>query len=319
MAMEQLQATGPVLVIGATGYIGSAVAAAMARAGYEVLGWARSTEAERKLMARGYAAIRGDLRNPDSVAHAAQAVSAVIHAANTSGSDAPKADRDVIDGVIRALEGTGRRFVYTSAAWVHGNTGGHTVDESAPLSPPPLLQWRPAHEQRVLQAVTRGVHSIVIRPAIVYGHGGGIPAMLVRMGQRQGVVRFVGTGDQHWPTVHVDDLADLYVRALRHAPAGAVYLAAAGPAVRVRDIAQAASHAAGVPGMVAALPMAEARRIYGPFADVLALDQSVSAEKAMRELGWNPTAPSILEELMHGSYVQSGNRQPRSLRHLSTP
>jgi hypothetical protein len=50
------------------------------------------------------------------------------------------------------------------------------------------------------------------------------------------------------------------------------------------------------------LPVEEARKTLGVFADALALDQAASAAKARAELGWVPRGPSIVEELEHGSY-----------------
>jgi len=97
----------------------------------------------------------------------------------------------------------------------------------------------------------------------------------------------------------VDDLAALYVQALR-AAAGTLLFAAHGPAVRVRDVAEAASRAAGAGGKVEIVPIEEARKTMGPFADALALDQQISGERAQRVLGWRPQARSVLEELARG-------------------
>ena len=90
--------------------------------------------------------------------------------------------------------------------------------------------------------------------------------------------------------MHVDDLADLYVLALG-ARAGSLYFATSGPSISVREVASAAAE--GAP--VESLPVDEARRIIGPAVDGLLLDQQVSSRKAVRELGWNPKAPSVLE------------------------
>ena len=47
--------------------------------------------------------------------------------------------------------------------------------------------------------------------------------------------------------------------------------------------------------MTEAWPLEEARKELGPYADALALDQQVSGAKAVRELGWKPHAPSVLD------------------------
>jgi len=70
--------------------------------------------------------------------------------------------------------------------------------------------------------------------------------------------------------------------------------------VRVRDVAEAASRAAGANGEVEMVPIEEARKTMGPFADALALDQQISGGRAQRVLNWQPRGPSVLEELARG-------------------
>ncbi|HEX8474660.1 MAG TPA: NAD-dependent epimerase/dehydratase family protein [Pyrinomonadaceae bacterium] len=290
-----------VLLTGASGYIGGAVAEALRDAGHEVFGMARSDEAAQRLAARGIETRRGDLYDEASIGRAAREVEGVIHAASTGGTDMAQTDLAAVREIIAALEGTGRPFIYTSGVWVYGNTGEHVADEESVLNPTPLVAWRPPVEQLVLASAARGVRSIVIRPAMVYGRGGGSVGEFVEAGREKGRVRIVGTGDNRWSFVHVDDLADLYVRALEHAEAGTLLLAANGAAIRVREVAEAASRAAGLDGRVETWPLDEARKTLGAYADALVLDQQMSGNKAMSLLGWSPQAPSVLEELERSS------------------
>jgi nucleoside-diphosphate-sugar epimerase len=286
-----------VFLTGATGYIGSAVADALQVAGHNVIGLARSVEAANRLEVLGVCAYRGDLAHPESIARAAREAGGVIHAASTGQADAPETDRRTVEAILTALAGTGKPFVHTSGVWVLGNTGEQVADEESPLDPTPLVAWRPAVEQQVLTAARQGVRSVVIRPAIVYGRGGGLVRMLVQSARERGAARYPGTGENRWPLVHVDDLANLYRLALERAPAGSLFIAASGPAIRLREIAEAASRAAGAGGRTEAWPLEEARREMGPLADALALDQQVTGAKAARVLGWTPRAPSLQEEL----------------------
>ncbi|WP_375743568.1 NAD-dependent epimerase [Corallococcus interemptor] len=210
-------------------------------------------------------------------------------------------DTPAVAAVLGALQGTNKTFLYTSGVWVHGPTQG-VAAEDAPLNATPLVAWRPAVEQRALG--TPGVRGIVIRPGVVYGQGTGIPAMLTGSVKDRGAVTYVGTGENHWAVVFLDDLADLYVRAVEKAPAGTVLLATQGPGVKVKDAAQAASEGAGVAGRTAAWPLEEARKQFGPFADALALEQRFTSKRAEQLLGWAPRGPSLLEELRTGSYAR---------------
>jgi nucleoside-diphosphate-sugar epimerase len=278
-----------IFLTGATGYIGSVVAERLRAAGHEVVGLARSAGAADKLAAAGVESFPGDLGDSASLARGAAASDAAIHLAIDFTSDTPRLDGDAVRAIVGEYRGSARPFLYTSGIWVLGDTGGREADEETALNPIPIVAWRPAHERLVRE--TPGSRGVVIRPAMVYGRGGGFVGDFVRQAREQGVVRIVGTGANRWPFVHVDDLADLYVLALS-APAGSLYFASAGPSVPVAEVARAA--AAGAP--VESIPPDEARRGMGPLVDGLLLDQLVSSRKAMRELGWRPTARPVLEE-----------------------
>lgn len=291
-----------VFLTGATGYIGSAVAGRLQAAGHEVSGLARSDGSAAKLRSWGIHCVRGEFSDTASVRGAARAADGVISTATTYD---PAIDGPAIDAMLDALAGTGKPMLYTSGVWSHGDTGGRVVDESSPPNPAELVRWRQAVEERVLQAAGREVRSIVIRPAIVYGLGGGIPAGFVDSARKEGAARYVGTGDNHWPFVHVEDLADLYLLALEKAPPGTLLLGVSGPSYRVRDVAAAASRGAGAGGKILGWPLQDARQALGPYADALALDQQASGKRAQELLGWHPHRPDVLEDLERGSYVRN--------------
>jgi nucleoside-diphosphate-sugar epimerase len=293
-----------VFLTGATGYIGSAVAEALQKAGHKVTGLARTPEKAKLLEARGVRACLGDLLKPESVAAPARSAEGVIHTASTNDANAAQADAAVVRAILKSLEGTGKPFVYTSGVWVLGATGDKVADEQTAVNPASLVAHRAGIEQEVLGSKGRGVRSIVIRPALVYGRGGSIPRMLTQSARETGATRYVGDGQNRWPFVDVDDLAQLYVLALEKAPPGSLYLAAHGPSYRVREVAEAASIGAGANGKTQALPLDEARKTMHAFADALVLDQQVSSDKAKKELGWSPRAASVLEDLKSGSYTR---------------
>jgi nucleoside-diphosphate-sugar epimerase len=291
-----------VFLTGATGYIGSAVAERLRTAGHEVSALARNDAAAAKLNATGIHAVRGDFTDPASLTPAARAADGTISLATTYD---PGIDGPAIDALLDALAGSNKPLIYTSGIWSHGDTGGQVVDETSPPNPAQLVSWRQGVEDRVLQAAARRVRTVVIRPAIVYGRGGGIPAGFVESAQKEGAARYVGGGENRWPFVHVDDLADLYLLALEKAPPGTLLLGVSGPAYRVRDVAAAASRGAGAGGKTVGWPLEEARAKLGPYADALVLDQQASGKRAEELLGWRPRRPSVLEDIEHGSYAMA--------------
>lgn len=285
-----------IFLTGATGYIGSAVADALLMAGHSVIGLARSDEAAGQLHLRNIAVHHGDLDSTQTLASAAAAADGVIHAGTTNNG---AVDREAVRVMLDAMGGSGKPFVYTSGIWVLGDTGGRVADESWPVRPIAMVAWRADVEQLVLDAAAHDVRSIVIRPGVVYGRGGGIPAGFVESARETGAARYVGNGENHWPVIDADDLADLYVRAIEKAPAGTLLIAAEQRAYRVKEIAAAASSN----GRTDAWPLEEARKTLGAFADALALDQKISSDRALALLGWKPRAAGILEDLRRGSYV----------------
>jgi nucleoside-diphosphate-sugar epimerase len=288
-----------VFVTGATGYIGTAVVKALQEEGHEVNGLARSVEAATKLEAAGAEVVWGSLTELSVLARGARAADAVIHLGATGQEDQAEVDTAAVGAMLNAVEGTGKPFVYTSGIWVLGDTGGEVVDEDAPLHPVEIVAWRAEVEGTMRDAAAWGIRSVVVRPAVVYGRGGGTPAMFVSAARRKGVVRYVGDGSQRWPFVHVDDLAALYVLAL-DAPSATVLNAADGPSLSVRDVTEAAAQANGAEAEP--WPLDDARERLGPYADALALDQQVSADRALG-LGWRPSRPSVIDELRTGSYA----------------
>lgn len=293
-----------VFLTGATGYIGSAVADALQKAGHKVSGLARNAEKAKLLEALGVRAVMGDLLQPEGIAAAAGAADGVIHTANTNDANGARVDAAVVRAILKTLEGSRKVFIYTSGVWVLGSTGNNVADENATVNPTPLVAFRPSLEQEVLGGKNHGVRSIVIRPAVVYGRGKGMPTAFTQSARETGAARYVGDGQSLWAFVDVDDLAQLYVLALEKAPAGSLYNAAHGPSYRVREIAEAASLSAGAGGKTQAIPLDEARKTMGAFADALVLDQQVSGEKAEKELGWTPRAASVLLDLKTGSYCR---------------
>lgn len=270
-----------VFLTGATGYIGSNVARALDGAGHEVVALAHHDEARKELSASGYGIVAGDLTDPDGLAEAARRADAVIHAANTGGEDAARVDEAAVHAMVGALDGSGKPFVYTSGIWVLGETGDEPVTERTPVDPIDLVAWRGPLEKWLVEASTRGVRTIVIRPGVVFGQNGGIPGMMAR-----GELPVVGDGENRWPVVHVDDLARLYVAALENAPAGSI-LHGIGGVVRQGELGKRLG--------ADSIPLDDALDAMGGFAAALALDQNIAARHTSDLLGWEPREPSILE------------------------
>jgi len=290
-----------VLVTGATGYLGGAIARALAADGREVVGTARNDDGVARLTALGFGAVRADLMEPASLAAAVREVDAVVHAAAINGPERAAADRAAVEAMLEALSGRTASFIYTSGTWVLGDTGDSVANEKWPCRPLPVNAWQLGVEERVQSAATGGLRTAVIRPATVHGGGGGSLGNMVAQARNKGAVRVVGSGHQIWSTVHLDDVADLYARVLRGIDAGGIFHAASGCGYPARDLALAAAIAAGR-GSVAEWPIDDARARLGEIADALGMTQRVEASRSRTVAGWVPRGPTAMEDLLAGSY-----------------
>jgi len=287
-----------ILLTGATGYIGTSVLPRLLEEGHSVTALVRNAEKAAIVEAAGATALIGDATDSDLVAEAALASDGVVHLA--SGEDV---DPVFITAVRRGLEGSDKPFVHTGGIWTYGSNAD--ITEDSPAAPPALTAWRGANEARVLGA--EGVRGIVVVPSIVYGRGAGLARLIVDAPRGEGVapaLHLIGDGAQHWATVHVDDLAALYVLALEQGDAGSVYLGASGVNPTVRELGEAAATAAGIAGGVVAETVEEtSERLGAGLTEALLLDQQSRGSKGRIDLGWEPNGPTLLDEITSGSYA----------------
>jgi nucleoside-diphosphate-sugar epimerase len=232
----------------------------------------------------------GDLASPSSYADASAAADGVVHAAIDYSARGPKLDAAALDVLLAPPSRPGRFVAYTSGVWVLGNCPT-PADETASLNPAETVAWRPAHEHRVLNTAAMGIRPLVIRPGVVYGSARGIVGDVFKDAANS-LIRIVGSGENRWPLVYDRDLADLFVRVASRTDVSGIFHANDEGDERVNDIVAAIAGYAKTRPSIRHLPLTEARKKMGPYADALALDQVVRSPRA-RALGWNPSLHSV--------------------------
>ncbi len=270
--------------------MGAAVLDAFVRAGHHVDALVRHREKATLVQSHGANPVVGDLGKPETYFDAMAAADGVVHAAIDYSPRGAELDAIALDTFLTPLVGPDRFLIYTSGAWVIGPASA-PADETVPLNPAELSAWRVPHERRVLDGACRGFRTAVVRPGIVYGGSRGIVGDLFK-DAANGLVRVIGKGENHWPLIYERDLCDLYLRIATHTDAAGIFHANDEGDERVNDIVAAIAEHVSIQPSIRHVPLSEARKKMGAYADALALDQILRSPRA-RALGWTPSLHSV--------------------------
>ena len=258
--------TKSVLVIGATGYSGTYLAAGFARAGYRVAALQRPGG---RPAPGGYETVPGDLADPPSLTVAAKGFDLVVQHGRIEG--------EIERLGARALLDSGTRLIHTSGCDVLG--WGFVTEDDEP-KPPRIVGWRAAVERCVLDG-----GGIIVRPGLIYGYPGGVVQdMLIPMAERIGAGVYLGEKGRQWGTVHIDDLVDLYLAVAEKAGPGTAWNGVS-ETVLIDEMATAVGGGNALSWPVRLPPPPEVAEI----AELLLFSQDVNADKTRREMDWHPT------------------------------
>jgi nucleoside-diphosphate-sugar epimerase len=289
-----------VALTGATGFIGSHVLTELHKHGHEVTALVRDDAQADVVATHGATPTVVDLFDRPAVVSLLSTADGAIHTASPGDATSADLESAVVDAVIDSFAGTGKPYVSISGLWVYG--ANSAISEESRFKAPALVAWKEPIEGRVLGATD--MRAVVIVSSVAYGDGGGgIPGLLLGSPRDDaGNLIMLGTGQQHWSTVHVADLADFFRRVLEDDSAHGRYVIGNGVNSTVAELTEAAAVAAGAPGAVPGSDDEARARLGDYFAEVLLLDQGTDAAKARTELDWSPSHPSLVDEFRHGSY-----------------
>jgi len=289
-----------VALTGASGFIGSHILTELHEHGHEVTALVRDDTQADIVKARGATPVVIDLYDRPAVAALLTTADGAIHTASPGDATSADLDSAVVDAVTGAFAGTGKPYLHISGVWIYGDNT--SITEDSPFHAPALVSWKEQIERRMLGET--GMRGAVIVSSVAYGDGGGaIPGLLLGSPRDDaGNLVMLGTGQQHWSTVHVADVADAFRRVLEHGTARGYYVIGNGVNPTVAEVTEAAAVAAGAPGAVPGSGDEARARLGDYFAEVLLLNQGMDAARARTELGWQPSHPTLADEFRHGSY-----------------
>jgi nucleoside-diphosphate-sugar epimerase len=301
-----------IFIIGATGFVGGALAHHLADSGHAVSGLARTGASAAALNARGISPVAADLetRRPAMVG-AARRADVVVYAAQAE----PAQETAAVEDLTRAMAGTGKTLIFLSGSGVllqrtEGAWSQDTFTEHDLFTVEPLAEFRKAAEDAILMAAADGVRAMVIRPGLIWGPGDhGHVSMIYQSVAATGAACYVGPGLNSYSNVHINDVTHLFSLALSTGRAGGLYHAVAGE-VPNRWIAERVAADLGVE--TRSITPAEASGVWDEFgALIMGSSSRLQAVAARRELGWKPRLTDMLSTI--------GESRLRNLAHNRSP
>ena len=289
-----------VFVTGASGGIGSVVVEELVAHGHEVLGLARSDASAAKVEAAGGTAVWGGLGDLEVLTAAASGTDGSIHLAFSN--DFTDLERSIaeeglaMDTIGAALIGTGKPFSIVSGTTF---ADGRPATEQDPLMTTGPVGGRGVNAQRILDLSSQGVRTSAVRlPRSVHERyvSYGFAGILIEAARGSGVSAYVGDGSQRWPAVHRRDAASLFRLMIEKGEPGANVNA-------VGDEGDTMLQLATVIGAQLDLPVQQVPvETFGALGTIFAIDQPASSTWTRETYGWDPTHPSLLEDLEVGDY-----------------
>ena len=289
-----------VALTGATGFIGSHILTELVSNGHEVTALVRDEKQAATVTDRGAKAAVVDLYERRAVVQVFSDADGAVHTASPGDATSADLDSAVVDAAIEAYATSGKPYAQISGLWAFGSNT--SITEESPRAAPALVAWREPIERRLL--AEEGVRGIVVMSSTAYGDGGGGVPQLLLASPRDGGGNLImlGTGRQHWTTVHVADLANVFRRVLEDDSASGYYVVGDGLNPTVAELTEAAAVAVGATGAVPGSEDEARARLGDAFAEVLLHDESTTADRVRTTLGWQPSHPSLVDEFRRGSY-----------------
>lgn len=227
---------GKVLVTGASGFVGSAVARKLVERGFAVRALVRPSSPRGHLDGLDLEFVSGDLRDADSVRQAMRGIRFLFHVAadyRLWARDPEEIVRSNVLGTRHVMEEARRagveRIVYTSSvATLACRPGGEPADETVPLGEAQAIgaykRSKVAAERLVEAMVAQGLPAVIVNPSTPIGPGDVKPTPTGRIIVEAAAGRVPAFVDTGLNMVHVDDVAEGHLAAFERGRIGERYI-----------------------------------------------------------------------------------------------
>lgn len=223
-----------VMVIGGGGYVGAVLIPKLLESGYRVkvfdLFMYGQSVLEKENSNPNLTLVQGDVRNIDLLSEELKNHDAVIHLACISNDPsfelnpnlARSINYDCFEPCVKSCKENGvKRFIYASSSSVYGVKETNNVTEDMDLNPlTDYSKFKALCEGVVLKHTSSSFPALVLRPATVCGCSPRqrldvIVNILTNHAVNTRKIKVFG-GEQLRPNIHIDDMADLYIKSLEY-------------------------------------------------------------------------------------------------------
>jgi uncharacterized protein (TIGR01777 family) len=278
-----------IVVIGASGFVGSHLCESLLNLNHHLIGVGR-TERKNRVSHSNYRFIAADTTQTGGWQQALAETDAVINLAGRSifgrWTDAAKNEiresriqttRHVVDALP---QGKPVSLFSASGVGYYGSRGDEALTEKDPAGADFLARLSVEWEDEAFRAATKGARVVTMRFGVVLGPGGGAMAQMIPA-FKSFVGGTIGSGRQWFPWIHRDDLYAAILFLLNNVGiSGPVNMCSPNP-VRNRDLAAALGKALNRPAVMPA-PAFMVRILMGEFAEVLLASQRAVPEKLIQ-------------------------------------
>jgi len=302
-----------VLILGAGGYIGSAVASVFRRNGWTVYGIIRSSKDVARLQSLEIIpfVIENTSEQGPEIEKLMSQSSVVIDTSSDMTSTTANTFWNYFVKANTASPQFNRLYIYTTGILVYGPHPNTVVDENTPLKTTALGKPRQELEHKVIS--TPGIHGTVIRPGWVFGgsHGRFLDPWFTCSDIKDGVLK--GNSSVRWSWVHVEDLAEAYYLAAKNknAVAGEVINIGADHSPSYGELRRTIAQVAGYKGEIKFEEVTKEENTV--WLEFMFSNVVVKNAKARELLGWVPKYPGFLDDLETYYVAFKASRQIQAL------
>jgi uncharacterized protein len=287
-----------VLITGASGLIGTRLTQLLMEKGYIVSHLGRSSGNS------SIPSFRWDIKKQIADAEAFKKIDTIIHLAGAGVAErrwTEQRKKEIIDSrtmstqlvfnTLKKIDNSVKNFICASGTGYYGTEQTDYVNETSPAGSDFLAKVTKRWEEEADKFSSLGIRVVKMRIGIVLSDKGGALAELAKP-IRYFVGAPLGSGKQYLSWIHIDDLCELFIKAISDQSMNGAYNAVAPQPVTNREITKAIAKELNRPLILPAVPGFALRMILGEMAEMVLTGSKVSGEK-IQKTGYKFKYPSL--------------------------